>query len=100
MSFFEEVYTLLKTIPKGKVTTYGDIAKALSRPRMSRYVGYAIHVNPNPEVIPCYKVVNKEGYLAPAFAFGGLEAQQALLESEGIEVVNGRVDLDKYRHKF
>ncbi len=100
MTFFEEVYALLKTIPSGKVTTYGDIAKALGRPRSSRVVGYALHVNPDPENIPCYKVVNREGYLAPAFAFGGEQMQRALLESEGIKVTNGRVELSKYRHKF
>ena len=100
MSFFEEVYELLKTIPYGKVTTYGDIAKALGRPRSSRIVGYALHVNPDPDNIPCYKVVNREGYLAPAFAFGGEEAQKAMLEGEGIVVKNGKVDLDVYRHSF
>ncbi len=100
MNFFEEIYELLKTIPQGKVATYGDIAKALGRPRSSRIVGYALHVNPDPQNIPCYKVVNKEGYLTPAFAFGGEDAQRERLESEGIIVVDGRVDLDKYRHKF
>ena len=100
MSFFEEIYELLKTIPYGKVTTYGDIAKALGRPRSSRIVGYALHVNPDPQNIPCYKVVNKEGYLASAFAFGGEDAQRAMLEGEGVIVVNGKVDLLKYRHKF
>ena len=100
MNFFDEVYQLLKTIPYGKVTTYGDIAKALGRPRSSRIVGYALHVNPDPQNIPCYKVVNREGFLTPAFAFGGEDAQRAMLEGEGIEVVNGKVDLDKYRHTF
>jgi methylated-DNA-protein-cysteine methyltransferase-like protein len=100
MTFFDEVYQLLKTIPYGKVTTYGDIAKALGRPRSSRIVGYALHVNPDPQNIPCYKVVNREGFLTPAFAFGGEDAQRAMLEGEGIEVVNGKVDLDKYRHTF
>ncbi|MBE5742266.1 MAG: MGMT family protein [Clostridiales bacterium] len=100
MDFFQSVYELLKTIPYGKVTTYGDIAKALGRPRSSRIVGYALHVNPNPEEIPCYKVVNREGRLAPAFAFGGIEIQKALLESEGIEVVDNTVDLSVYRHHF
>ena len=100
MTFFEEIYELLKTIPVGKVTTYGDIARALGRPRSSRVVGYALHVNPDPQNIPCYKVVNREGYLAPSFAFGGEEAQKALLEGEGIEVVDGRVDLRKYRHQY
>ena len=100
MSFFEEVYELVKAIPYGKVCSYGDIAKALGRPRSSRAVGYALHVNPDPENIPCYKIVNKDGFLAPSFAFGGIEIQQALLEREGIEVNNGKVDMEKYRHKF
>ncbi|MBR2385017.1 MAG: MGMT family protein [Clostridia bacterium] len=100
MSFFDQIYQLLKTVPIGKVTTYGDIAKALGRPRSSRVVGYALHVNPDPQNIPCYKVVNRDGFLTPAFAFGGQDAQRAMLEGEGIEVVNGKVDLDKYRHQF
>ena len=100
MTFYQEIYELLKTIPKGKVTTYGDIAMALGRPRSSRVVGYALHVNPDPQNIPCYKVVNREGRLASSFAFGGDEAQKALLEREGIEVVDLKVDLDKYRHQF
>ncbi len=97
MTFFNQVYELLKTIPKGKVVSYGDIARALGKPRASRIVGYALHVNPDPYHIPCYKVVNKDGRLAPAFAFGGEEAQKALLESEGIKVENGYVDMGKYR---
>ena len=100
MTFFEEVYTLLKTIPKGKVTTYGDVARALGYPCRAKFVGYALHVNPDPENIPCYKVVNREGRLAPAFAFGGEDAQRAMLEADGVEVVNGKVDLEKYRHIF
>ena len=100
MAFFEEVYALLKTIPKGKVTTYGDIAKALGKPRSSRVVGYALHANPDPENIPCFKVVNKDGFLTPAFVFGGLEVQKFLLENDGVEVVDGKVDLLKYRHEF
>ena len=100
MTFFEEVYTLLKTIPKGKVTTYGDIARALGYPCRAKFVGYTLHVNPDPENIPCYKVVNREGRLAPAFAFGGEDAQRAMLEADGVEVVNGKVDLEKYRHIF
>lgn len=100
MSFFEKVYLLLKTIPRGKVTTYGDIARAIGAPKSSRAVGYALHANPDPQNIPCYKVVNREGYLAPSFAFGGEDVQKALLESEGIKVVDHKVDLEKYRHEF
>ena len=100
MSFFEQVYELLKTIPKGYVTTYGNIAKALGCPRSAKFVGYALHVNPDPQNIPCYKVVDRHGNLTPSFAFGGIEVQQALLESEGIEVVDGKVDLSRFLYRF
>ncbi len=97
-SFFERVYKLLKQIPKGKVVTYGQIAVMLGCPRMARQVGYARHVNPEPGIIPCHRVLNRFGALAPAFAFGGAEIQAALLEAEGIEVREDfTVDLDKYR---
>lgn len=95
-SFFSAVYRYLKSIPKGKVTTYGAIAKAIGRPRSSRIVGYALHCNPSPETIPCYKVLNRFGELAPSFAFGGQEVQAMLLKSEGIEVIDGKVDLKRY----
>ena len=100
MTFFEQVYELLKTIPKVYVTTYGDIAKALGRPRSAKFVGYALHANPDPENIPCYKVVDRKGNLAPSFAFGGIEIQKALLEGEGITVVDGKVDLEKFLYQF
>ena len=96
-SFFERVYDLLKKVPKGKVVTYGQIAYMLGCPRMSRQVGYALHVNPEPYVIPCHRVVNRFGALAPAFAFGGLDVQAELLRAEGVEVrEDGTVDLEKY----
>lgn len=84
--FFERVYEYLKTVPKGKVVTYGQVAFALGMPRASRAVGYALHVNPQPGIIPCHRVVNRFGRLAPAFAFGGIGVQRALLEEEGVEV--------------
>ena len=63
---------------------------------MSRAVGNALHKNPDPEHIPCYRVVNSKGELAGAFAFGGENVQKKLLEADGIEVVNGKVNLKKY----
>ena len=96
MNFYESVYAYLKTIPKGKVVTYGQIARAIGRPRAARQVGNALHRNPEPVVTPCHRVVNREGRLAPAFAFGGVEVQAKLLRDEGVEVVNGYVDLEKY----
>ena len=97
MSFFENVYEAVQLIPRGKVATYGQIARMIGAPRSSRAVGYALHGNPRPGVIPCHRVVNREGRLAPAFAFGGPEIQAQLLESEGVEVGEDFiVDLGKY----
>lgn len=98
--FFQSVYEVLLTVPRGKVVTYGQIARAIGAPRMARHVGYALHVNPQPGVIPCHRVVNREGYLAGAFAFGGEQAQRKLLEEEGVEVIDGKVDLSKFGYTF
>ena len=94
--FANAVYEYLKRVPVGKVVTYGMIALAIGRPRASRQVGNALHHNPTPVVVPCHRVVNIEGMLAPEFAFGGMDMQAALLRSEGVEVKDGYVDLDKY----
>lgn len=95
-NFFNRVYENVMLIPKGKVATYGQIAAMCGNPRSSRAVGYALHVNPRPGVIPCHRVVNREGRLAPGFAFGGSGAQRALLESEGVKVDEDKVDLSVY----
>jgi methylated-DNA-protein-cysteine methyltransferase-like protein len=60
-------------------------------------VGYALHANPDPEHIPCYRVVNRDGKVSKAFVFGGENEQIRLLQAEGIEVTDGKVDLSKYR---
>ena len=96
MTFDQKVYEYLKTVPKGRVVTYGMIALAIGSPRAARQVGNALHRNPQPVVIPCHRVVNREGRLAPAFAFGGIEKQAALLRNEGVEVEDGYVDIQKY----
>ena len=99
-SFFEKVYEILKQIPVGKVVTYGQIAYAIGAPRCARQVGYALHVNPQPFVIPCHRVVNRFGRLAPAFAFGGEDVQAELLRKEGVTVdENYTVDLNKYLYQ-
>ena len=85
MSFYNVVYDKVKEIPKGKVATYGQIAALCGSPRASRAVGYALHFNPEPGVIPCHRVVNRFGFLAPSFAFGGKEVQKTLLEKENVE---------------
>lgn len=97
MNTFEKIYEVVKSIPKGKVATYGQVALLAGNPRLARVVGYALHVNPEPGTIPCHRVVNREGKVAPSFAFGGEGVQRQLLESEGIVFESdGRIDLDKY----
>lgn len=84
MGFFEKVYQIVKAIPYGKVMSYGQIAKIIGNEKMSRQVGWALHVNPDPENIPCYRVVNRFGEVSSAFAFGGANRQKELLEREGV----------------
>lgn len=94
---FTRVYEIVKQIPKGKVTTYGQIAQMLGNPHLSQVVGYALHVNPEPGVIPCHRVVNRFGSVCEGFAFGGGEIQRQMLEKEGIEFMqNGNIDLKKF----
>ena len=92
----KRIYEAVQKIPKGKVATYGQIAELAGDKKMARAVGNALHKNPDPEQIPCYRVVNAKGELAGEFAFGGKGEQAKLLKADGIEVKNGRVDLEKY----
>jgi methylated-DNA-protein-cysteine methyltransferase-like protein len=97
MSFYDKVYEKVRLIPKGKVATYGQIALLCCSPRASRAVGYALHSNPLPGIIPCHRVVNREGRLAPSFAFGGIDIQRSLLEAENVFAdENNFVDLKLY----
>ena len=97
MSVFERIYEVVCKIPKGKVATYGQVATLAGNPRWARVVGYALHNNPAPGVIPCHRVVNREGRVAEAFAFGGGATQRELLEKEGIVFSeDGTVDLKRY----
>ena len=97
MNTFEKIYNAVRKIPKGKVCTYGQIAAMAGNPRWSRIVGYALHVNPEPGIIPCHRVVTKNGEVSKAFAFGGENMQRVLLAEEGIEFLeDGRVDIKKY----
>lgn len=92
----KRIYDAVRRIPKGCVATYGQIAEMAGNKGMSRAVGNALHKNPHPESIPCYRVVNSKGELSGEFAFGGASAQAKLLETDGIKVTNGKVDLQKY----
>ena len=98
MNSFERIYAGVRRIPRGTVATYGQVAALAGNPRWARVVGYALHANPDPEGIPCYRVVTKEGRTSPAFAFGGADVQRALLEADGVcFTADGRVDMERYR---
>ena len=92
----KRIYEAVKKIPKGHVATYGRIAEMAGEPKMARAVGNALHKNPDPEHIPCFRVVNAKGELSGSFAFGGAGMQEKLLIEDGVEVINGKVDLKKF----
>ena len=94
---FERIYGIVKQIPYGRVATYGVIARLAGNSRMARTVGWALHSNPYPGIVPCHRVVNREGRCSGSFAFGGETVQRELLEREGVGFLeNGLVDMDKY----
>ena len=80
MNFFERVYEVVKSVPRGKVTTYGDVARLCGNARMARQVGWALHTNPQPGVIPCHRVLGAGGSLT-GYA-GGVERKSWLLRHE------------------
>lgn len=101
MTDFElKVYKLTEQIPKGKVSTYGEIARALGNKGLARAVGNALHKNPYEGVVPCHRVVSSSGHMAKNFGFGGPLLQRDMLCQEGVEVVNLEVDLEEYLYIF
>lgn len=98
MTTFDMVYAVVRKIPEGMVASYGQVAEAMGNRRLSRVVGYALHVNPEPGVIPCHRVVKQDGQVSPAFAFGGANQQVELLRAEGVEFRDEtHVDIDRFR---
>ncbi len=98
--FYKKVYFLVKQIPKGYVTTYGEIAKCLGNKNMSRQVGQALHHNKNSILIPCHRVVFKDGSLSSSYAFGGKLKQKEKLLKEGINFCDDKVDLKNHFYKI
>ncbi|MBX4212157.1 MGMT family protein [Candidatus Pacearchaeota archaeon] len=97
MNFSEKCYEVLKKVPKGKVTTYKEIAKALNT-KAYRAVGNAMNKNPYAPAVPCHRVVNSNGKLG-GYAFG-LKRKVEILEKEGIVIEKGVVNLNNYMHRF
>jgi methylated-DNA-protein-cysteine methyltransferase-like protein len=90
----QKVYEIVKAIPRGKVLTYGAIAK-MARVKSPRLVGKILHQNPDPKNIPCHRVVNSRGRCADNYAFGGKSVQIRKLKIEGVAFNNSKVDLKK-----
>jgi methylated-DNA-protein-cysteine methyltransferase-like protein len=93
---FDLIYDVVRKIPKGHVATYGQVAALAGNPRWSRTVGFALHVNPDPVGIPCFRVVNRFGECSGSFAFGGDGVQRRLLEEDGVSFgEDGRVEMNR-----
>ncbi len=93
------IYEAVRRIPKGCVATYAQVAEAAGDRKMARAVGNALHRNPDPTTIPCHRVVNAKGELAGEYAFGGAWKQAEILEKEGVEVIDGKVSLERFQWK-
>ena len=92
----KRIYEAVKRIPKGHVATYGKIAEMAGDPRMARAVGNALHKNPDPEHIPCFRVVNAKGELGRGICVWWRGCAGRTSSADGVEVINGRVNLEKY----
>lgn len=100
--FANRVFAVVRRIPAGKVATYGQVGRMIGAPRAARYVGYALHSNPEPGsepgCIPCHRVVFKDGRMATGFAFGGPDEQRKMLAAEGVAFdEEGRVLMDVFQ---
>lgn len=94
----EDLFELIKLVPQGKVTTYGRLARELGEPRASRMVGRLLHQNKQPIVVPCHRVVFRDGSLTPSFAFG--DVQREWLLREGVTFVGENVDMARHCYEF
>ena len=96
--FTKRIYEVVRQIPRGRVASDGQVAALAGNPRGARGVGFALHRNPQPGVIPCHRVVFKDGSVCTGFAFGGPQVQRRMLEEEGVVFLpDGRVDMARCR---
>ncbi|MCI6261054.1 MGMT family protein [Pyramidobacter sp. SM-530-WT-4B] len=97
-AFERAVHKIVATIPRGKVATYGQIAEMAGAPGAAREVGHVMARVRAEQDLPCHRVVNKTGTLAPDFAFGGQERQRLMLEEEGVTfLADGRIDMSRHQ---
>lgn len=83
-AFFARVFVVVSRIPRGRVTTYGAIARALGTPRAARSVGWALSVAPGEGDLPCHRVVDRHGFLSGGWHWGHPDIMAALLQEEGV----------------
>ena len=94
--FFQRVYDVVAVIPEGKVMTYGQIAKRLGGFYSGRTVGFAMRAAPAERNLPCHRVVNKKGEMAPGYCFGGAVRQRGMLRKEGVKfLADGTINMKK-----
>ena len=93
----DRILAVVARIPPGRVATYGQVAALAGAPRHARQVGYALHDLPSGSSLPWQRVINARGEVSPRSEAGWEGFQRALLEAEGIEFRQGRVDLERYR---
>jgi methylated-DNA-protein-cysteine methyltransferase-like protein len=95
--FFKRVYEIVAQIPEGMVATYGGIARMLGYPGGARTVGWAMRSTPEGLHLPCHRVVNATGELAPSYVFGDSEIQRAMLEAEGVTFrEDGTINMERH----
>lgn len=95
--FFEDVYQVVKLVPKGRVTTYGAIANYLGAKGSARMVGYAMNASHLQEDVPAHRVVNRNGLLTGKHHFSTENEMKECLEKEGVKVTNDRIiDFEKF----
>jgi O-6-methylguanine DNA methyltransferase len=100
LSFKDQVYELTRQIPKGKVATYGQLAKLAGKPKASRGVGVIMRVNKDAPKTPCHRVVARDGSLNGYSGIGGIKAKKEILIAEGVKFKGEKVDLSVSQVNF
>jgi len=95
MTFQQDVYTLIRNIPKGKVATYGQVARLVGNASAARAVGMCMRTNPDAPRTPCHRVVAADGSLTGYSADGGIPKKKEMLLTEGVQFTGNKVDLSR-----